>query len=107
MHGLALVYGSSPDLPTPVNVYGRPRDARAAMRSTIVYELPLAPRTVPWTSVPAGSVEVQTGYTTVGNHIVRTPWIGYLKRPGLYITISTPGGPHTLLQVARSLRAGK
>jgi hypothetical protein len=51
-------------------------------------------------------MEVQTGYTTVGTHVVPTPWIGYLKKQGVDITISTPGGEHTALQIARSLRSG-
>ena len=112
IHGLALVYapsshGPTPAVPTPVNVYGRPRDARAATRFTIVYELPLARRTPPWTSVPANSIEIQTGYTTVANHVVPTPWIGYLKKQGLEITISTPQGERTALEIARSLHAGR
>lgn len=113
IHGLALLYGPAPNgmgmapkLPIPVNVYGRPRDALAATRFTTVYELPRSPRTPPWFSVPAGSMEIQTGYTTVGTDVVPTPWIAYLKRQGVYITISTPQGEHTALQIARSLRAG-
>lgn len=110
IHGLALVYGpasheTAPTLPTPVNVYGRPRDPLATTRSTIIYEVPQG-HTSPWAEVPAGSIEVQNGYTTVGNHVVPTPWIGYLKRHGLYITISTPGGQQIPLQIARNLHAG-
>jgi hypothetical protein len=105
IQGLALVYGPAA-LPTPVNVYGRPRDPLAATRSTIVYEVPQGD-TGPWKLVPADSIEVQTGYTTVGTHIVHTPWIGYLKEHGLYITISTSAGPRVPLQIARSLHAGK
>jgi hypothetical protein len=112
IHGLALVYGSpslavATALPTPVNVYGRPRDALAATRFTTVYELPHAPRTPPWFGVPAGSVEIQSGYTTVGSHVVRTPWIGYLSREGRDITISTPLGPHALLRIAHGLHVGR
>jgi hypothetical protein len=112
IRGLALVYGPAssgvaPKLPTPVNVYGRPKDALAATRFTIVYELPRAPRTPPWFSVPANSVEVQTGYTTVGSRVVPTPWIGYLRKQGVYVTISTPRGERTALQIARSLHAGR
>jgi hypothetical protein len=111
IHGLALVYGpaaggTAPNLPTPVNVYGRPRDARAATRFTIVYELPRSPRTPPWSSVPDGSIEIQSNYTTVGTHVVPTPWIGYLRKRGLYITISTPQGERVPLQIARSLHSG-
>ena len=110
IHGLALVYGpasheTAPTLPTPVNVYGRPRDPLATTRSTIIYEVPQG-HTSPWVEVPAGSIEVQNGYTTVGNHVGPTPWIGYLKSHGLYITISTPRGQQTPLQIARSLHAG-
>ncbi|HJQ74400.1 MAG TPA: hypothetical protein VJ814_05910 [Gaiellaceae bacterium] len=105
IRGLALVYGPASTLPTPVNVYGRPRDPLAATRSTIVYEVPQG-NTWPWEEVPADSIEVQAGYTTVGNHVVRTPWIGYLKKQGLYITISTPQGPRIPLQIARSLHSG-
>jgi hypothetical protein len=107
IQGLALVYGPAssgvaPTVPSPINVYGRPRDALATTRFTIVYEVPRG-RTAPWLFVPADSIEVQSGYTTVGNHVVRTPWIGYLKKQGLYITISTPNGQHIPLQIARSL----
>ena len=111
IHGLALVYGPAsyglaPTVPTPINVYGRPRDALAMTHFTTIYEVPRG-NTFPWSSVPADSIEVQTGYTTLGNHVVPTPWIGYLKKDGLYITISTPQGPHTLLQIARSLHTGR
>jgi hypothetical protein len=111
IHGLALVYGPAshgiaPAVPTPINVYGRPRDPRSTTRFTTVYEVP-RDRTSPWIGVPTGSLEVQTGYTTVGNHVVPTPWIGYLKTQALYITISTPQGRQALLQIARSLHAGR
>jgi len=111
IRGLALVYGPAsqgpaPTVPVPVNVYGRPRDARAASRFTTVYEVP-QDRTSPWIRVPAGSIEVQSGYTTVGSHVVPTPWIGYLKTRGLYVTISTPNGRRAPLQIARSLHTGK
>lgn len=111
IHGLALVYGAAssaiaPTVPTPVNVYGRPKDSRAAMRFTVVYEVPQSPRVPPWSLVAAGSIEIQTGYTTVGHHVVRTPCIGYMKKQGLYITISTPVGQQIPLQIARSLHTG-
>lgn len=111
IHGLALVYGPphgrAPAVPTPINVYGRPREPLAATRFTTVYELPRAPRTPPWVLVPAGSIEIQTGYTTLGDRVVHTPWIGFLRKHGLYITISTPQGPQTALQIARSLRGAR
>lgn len=111
IHGLALLYGPAshgiaPTVLTPINVYGRPRDSLGSTRFTTIYEVPEAPRTSPWSSVPAGSIEVQTGYTTVGDRIVHTPWIGYLKKQGLYITISTPQGRDILVQIAHSLRTG-
>jgi hypothetical protein len=111
IRGLALLYGpashgTAPTLPTPVNVYGRPRDPLAATHSTIIYEVPQG-HTSPWFEVPAGSIEVQSGYTTVGSHVVPTPWIGYLKKQGLYITISTPQGQQSPLQIARSLHTAK
>jgi hypothetical protein len=111
IQGLALVYGpashgAAPTVPTPVNVYGRPRDSLEATRFTTVYEVPRG-NTSPWRFVPADSIEVQSGYTTVGNRIVRTPWIGYLKKQGLYITISTPTGQNVALQIARSLHTGR
>jgi hypothetical protein len=110
IQGLALVYGPAsqglaPPFPSPVDVYGRPRDSRATTRSTIVYEVP-AGRTFPWSNVPDGSIEVQTGYTTADNHVVHTAWIGYLKTHGLYLTISTPQSRRTPLQIARSLHTG-
>jgi hypothetical protein len=108
IHGLALVYAPAssdpaPAVPTPVNVYGRPRDARATTRFTTIYELPRAARTAPWSLVPNGSMEVQTGYTTLGDRVAPTPWIGYLRKQGLYITFSTPQGPRFALKIARSL----
>lgn len=110
IRGLALVYGpasqeASAAVPTPVDVYGRPRDPLSKTRATIIYEVP-AGNTAPWRLVPADSIEVQTGYTTVGDHVVHTPWIGYLKKQGLYVTISTPLGRHIPFQIARSLRTG-
>jgi hypothetical protein len=111
IRGLALVYGSgshglAPTVPTPVNIYGRPRDPLSATRFTTIYELP-GGNTAPWAIVPAGSIEIQRGYTTVGNRVAPTPWIGYLRKHGLYITISTPEGRHTALQIARSLHLGR
>lgn len=111
IRGLALVYeaasqGAAPSVPAPINVYGRPRDLRATTRSTIVYEVPQG-NTFPWRLVPADSIEVQTGYTTAGNRVVHTPWIGYLKKQGLYITVSTPLGQQISLQIARSLHSGR
>ena len=110
IQGLALVYGPShgraQTVATPINVYGRPRDPRVTTRFTTIYEVP-GGNTSPWSRVPAGSIEVQTGYTTVGNHVVHTPWIGYLSKDGLYITISTPQGQRTPLQIARSLDTGR
>ena len=110
MQGLVLVYGPpsyrrAPTVPTRINVYGK--GPRSRTRFTTVYEVPRAPRVYPWSSVPAGSIKVQSGLTTVGNHVVHTLGIGYLQAHGLYITIRTPDGEHTALQIARSLRTGK
>jgi hypothetical protein len=109
-HGLELLYGPpsqrlASTLPTRINVYGKgPRRTRF----TTIYEVPQAPRVYPWSSVPANSIKVQSGLTTAGNHVVHTQSIGYLKERGLYITIRTPQGQHTALQIARSLHgAGK
>jgi hypothetical protein len=108
-HGLELVYGPpaykvKPTVPARINVYRGPRRTRF----TTIYEVPQAPRVYPWSSVPANSIKVQSGLTTAGNHVVPTQSIGYLKERGLYITIRTPQGQHTALQIARSLhRAGK
>jgi hypothetical protein len=109
IHGLELVYGPAPGgpgkaLPTQINLYG-PQWEPAGTRYTTVYEVPRAPRVPPWSTVPAGSTEVQTGLTTVGNHVVHTMSVGYLSEHSLYITIRTPHGPRTALQIARSLRA--
>lgn len=111
IHGLALVYGPASSgiaakVPTPVNVYGGPKTARAATPFTIVYEVPQSPRVPPWSLVSPGLIEIQTGYTNVGNRVVPTPWIGYLQKPGFYITISSPEGQRVLLQVAHSLHGG-
>ncbi len=108
-HGLELVYGPAsyryaPTVPTRINVYGK--GPRGRTRFTTIYEVPRAPRVYPWSRVPAGSINVQSGLTTVGNHVVHTLSIGYLKKHGLYITIRTPQGQHAALQIARSLRVG-
>jgi len=109
VQGLELVYGppaykATPTLPTRINVYGK--GPRARTRATTIFEVPQAPRVYPWSTVPAGSIKVQSGLTTVGNHVVPTLRIAYLKSHGLYITIRTPQGEHTALQIARSLRTG-
>lgn len=110
-HGLELVYGPpsqrlAPTFPTRINVYGKGPRARTGF--TTIYEVPQAPRVYPWSSVPANSIKVQSGLTTAGNHVVHTLSIGYLKERRLYITIRTPQGQHTALQIARSLHsAGK
>jgi hypothetical protein len=110
MQGLELVYGPpsyrrAPTVPPRINVHGK--GPRARTRFTTVYEVPGAPRVYPWSRVPAGSIKVQSGLTTVDNHVVHTMRIGYLRTHGLYITIRTPEGEHTALQIARSLRTGK
>jgi hypothetical protein len=74
-------------------------------RVTTVYEVPRAPHVPPWSVVPANSIEIQTGLTTLGSRVVSSLSIGYLRERGLFITIRTPRGPHTALQIARSLRA--
>jgi hypothetical protein len=40
---------------------------------------------------------------TIGNHVVPTLRIGYLRTHGLYITIRTPQSRQTALRIARSL----
>lgn len=107
-HGLALIYGppsykATPTIPTRINVYGK--GPRQGAQSTIVYEVPRAARVYPWSGVRAGTVRVQSGFTTRGNHVVPTLQIGYLQKHGLFITIRTPQGQRTALQIARSLRA--
>ena len=62
---------------------------------------PADPR--PWKGLPAGSVEVQPGESVTKSGAHRL-WTGYLVKHGVYITISTPAGEHTLLQIARTLR---
>jgi hypothetical protein len=109
IHGLELVYGPpsyrhAPIVPTRINVYGK--GPRGRTRFTTVYEVPAAARGEPWSSVPAGSIKVQSGLTTVGGRVVRTLRIGYLQTHGLFVTIRTPQDERTALQIARSLRAG-
>ena len=108
IHGLELVYGppahgSVSSLPTRINLYGPQWEPRSTTRLTTVYEVPGAPRVFPWSRVPGGSVQLQTGLTTVGTHVVSTLRIGYLRKHGLFITIRTPQGRRTALQIARSL----
>lgn len=105
--GLELVYGppsTKPALPTHINLYGPQWEPGSSSRDTTVYEVPRAPRVPPWSRVPAGSIEVQTGLATVGKHLVHTMSVGYLRERGLYITIRTPHGPRTALQIARGVR---
>jgi len=109
IHGLELVYGPpsyrhAPTVPARINVYGK--GPRARTRFTTVYEVPRAARVEPWSSVPAGSLKLQSGLTTVGNRVVHTLRIGYLQTHGLFITIRTPQDERTALQIARSLRTG-
>jgi hypothetical protein len=105
--GLELVYGppsTKRALPTHLNLYGPQWEPGSSSRDTTVDEVPRASRLPPWSRVPAGSIEVQTGLTTVGNHVVHTMSVGYLRERGLYITIRTPYGPRAALQIARGLR---
>jgi hypothetical protein len=111
IHGLELVYGppsqsTSPILPRLINLYGPQWQPRATTRLTTIYEVPQAARVPPWSSVPADSVQVQTGLATSGKHVVPTLRVGYLKKRGLYITIRTPQSQQTALQIARSLHTG-
>jgi hypothetical protein len=110
IQGLELVYGP-PDSHDPasarINLYGPAWEPGTTTRATTVYEVPRAPHVPPWSLVPSGSLEVQTGLTTLGNRVTRTLSIGYLKERGLYITIRTPHGGHTALQIARSLHPGR
>ena len=110
MQGLELVYGSAAHAPASarparINLYGPQWEPGATTGATTVYEVPRAPHVPPWTLVPAGSVEVQTGLTTLGSRVVHTLSIGYLRERGLYVTIRTPQGPRTVLRIARSLHA--
>lgn len=110
IHGLELVYGPpsyrrTPTVPARINVYGK--GPHTSTRFTTIYEVPRAPRVVPWSSVPDGSINLHSGLTTLGSRVVHTVRIGYLQKHGLYITIRTPEGEHTALQIARSLRTGR
>lgn len=111
IHGLELVYGPAssgpaPILPRLINLYGPQWQPRATTHLTTIYEVPQAPRVPPWSIVPAGSVQLQTGLTTIGNHVVPTLRFGYLKKHGLYVTIRTPENQQTALQIARRLHPG-
>ena len=111
IHGLELVYGppsqrSIAALPTRINLYGPQWEARETTRFTTVYEVPQAPNVSPWSTVPADSIQLQTGLTTLGDRVVPTLRTGYLKKHGLYITIRTPQGRGTALRIARRLHAG-
>jgi hypothetical protein len=108
IRGLALVYAPSrttaASSPTRINVYGPQWQPATTTRVTTVYEVPRLPRVPPWGLVPAGSIELQRGLTTLGNRVVHTLSIGYLRERGLFITIRTPEGQHAALQIARALR---
>jgi hypothetical protein len=108
IHGLELVYGPrshepAPTRPTRINLYGPQWQPRATTPFTTIYEVP-AGNTPPWAVVPADSIQFQTGLTTIGEHVVPTLRLGYLRKHGLYITIHTPQSQATALQIARSLR---
>ncbi len=110
MQGLELVYGPAsysvaPPVPSRVNVYGK--GPRGATRFTTIYEVPRAARVYPWSNVPAGSIRIQSGLTTAGNHVVHALRIGYLRSHGLYITIRTSQSQRVAVQIARSLRTGR
>jgi hypothetical protein len=110
VHGLALVYaptsqGPAPDIPSRINLYGPKWEPAVRTRATTIYEVPSAPRVVPWSYIPAGSVNVQSSLATLGNRVVQTSSIGYLRERGLFITIRTPLGRRAAFQIARSLHA--
>jgi hypothetical protein len=111
IRGLELVYAPPSQrtpgaLSTRINLYGPQWEGRATTRLTTVYEVPRVPRVPPWSTVPAGSIQLQTGLTTIGDRVVPTLRLGYLEKRGLYITIRTPQGRQTALRIARSLHAG-
>jgi hypothetical protein len=103
MRGLELTYGPASALPARINLYGPRWEPRAGTRATTIYEVRQAPHVPPWAFVPRDSVEVQSGLATVGNRVDHTLTIGYLRERGLFITIRTPHGPRTVLQIARGL----
>jgi hypothetical protein len=114
VQGLELVYlppslAQKTKLPNRLDVFGPRSTPRAATRSITIYEfrrVRFGPSTS-WSNFPAGSIQVQTLYTTVGSRVVPTPWIAYLRKHGLYLTISTSLSQRVPLQVARSLRPGR
>jgi len=111
IHGLELVYQPASEpvstFPPRINLYGPQWEPGATTAATTIYEVPQAPRVPPWTLVPAGSIEIRTGLTTLGKRVVHTLAIGYLREHGLYVTVRTPQGLHTALQIARSLHAAQ
>jgi hypothetical protein len=109
LHGLELVYGprserTAPTLPSVVNLYGPQWQSSTSTRITTVYEVRGAPRVTPWSMVPTNSIQLQSGLTTSGVHVVPTLRLGYLRKHGLFLTIRTPRGRGTALEIARSLR---
>jgi hypothetical protein len=108
MQGLELVYGppsepAAPTLPSVINLYGPQWQSSTSTRLTTVYEVLRAPRVTPWSTVPGDSIQLQSGLTTSGDHVVPTLRIGYMRKHGLYLTIRTPEGRSTALKIARSL----
>src|SRR4051794_3479525 len=108
IHGLELVYGprsnsAAATLPRSINLYGPQWQPRATTRLTTIYEVPRVAHVPPWSTVPADSIQVQSGLATIANHVVPTLRIGYLRKHGLYITIRTPQSRQAALQIARSL----
>lgn len=87
-------------------VYGPVVNGGAGPRSTTINELPRPDDPLTWSHIPPDSIEITTGEgsDSGGTH---TLWTGYLKKHGLYLTISTPKSEQALLTLARALHPGR
>jgi hypothetical protein len=88
-HGVELTYGAPQPLSTTIDELLRPDDPR------------------PWTGLPADSVRIEQGEESSGKGGAHRTWTGYLKKDGVYLTISTPNGEGALLAITRALHLGR
>lgn len=84
-------------------VYGPLWHGTSGTRSTTVDEVSRPEEQQPWRSIPAGTIQIQTGGEETDNGPTHTQWTGYLERNGIYVTITTLTSEHALLTIARSL----
>jgi hypothetical protein len=88
-HGIELTYGPPQPSATTIDELLRLDDPR------------------PWTGLPADSVRIEQGDERSDKGGAHPMWTGYLKKDGVYVTISTQKSERALLEIARALRPGR